>query len=497
MAESTEKLSDVPEDERFQHNVKWITRNGIGVQMMETLAVGAFLTAFALQLGASNLVIGVLAAIPHLSQLAQIPAAFTVERFRNRRRIYGISGLLARPMMLVIGGAAFLPSDWALPVVLIAFTIRYTAGAFLSCSWNSWMRDLIPEAVMGKVFGRRQQLMIGVGILLTLVAAAFVDGWSRFTQYEPVHAFTVIYCLSFLGGMYGVWCARKIDEPAMEPLEGEVDLYRALRAPFRDKNYRRLITFLGSWNFAINLAAPFFTVHMLKKMELDLFTVMAFATLSQVTAYVMVAQWGNIADRFSNKSVLSVCAPMFVVSIFAWTFTTMPETHSMTLPLLFVIHIATGAASAGVTLASGNITLKLAPRGKATGYLAANSMVNALAAGSASMIGGLTADFFASIELSVIFRWADTGTTTDFNAFSFTNWDFFFLFATVFGLYALHRLSLVEEHGHVDERIVLGTLMQNAKLGLRNLSTVSGLRAASDFPISSLRDFMRFPRKRD
>ncbi len=153
------------------------------------------------------------------------------------------------------------------------------------------------------------------------------------------------------------------------------------------------------------------------------------------------------------------------------------------------------AASAGVTLASGNITLKLAPRGNATGYLAANSMVNALAAGSASMIGGLTADFFSAIELSVIFRWVEMGTTTDFSAFSFTNWDFFFLFATVFGLYALHRLSLVEEHGHVDETIVLETLMQNAKQGLRNLSTVSGLRAASDFPITSLMSFVGRRRK--
>ena len=31
-----------------------------------------------------------------------------------------------------------------------------------------------------------------------------------------------------------------------------------------------LLAFLGSWNFAVNLAAPFFTVHMLKRMDLSL-----------------------------------------------------------------------------------------------------------------------------------------------------------------------------------------------------------------------------------
>lgn len=377
------------QDPRFDHNVKWITRNGIGIQIMETLAVGAFLTAFALELGASNLTIGILAAIPHLSQLAQIPATYAVERLRTRRRIYRISGWVARPMMLVIGAAAFLPDSLGLKVIMAAFFVRYFAGAFLTCSWNSWMRDLVPEKVMGKVFGRRQQIMIGGGVVLTLFAAGFVDSWPRFFHLDVVYAYSVIYSLAFVGGIYSVWATGKIDEPEMEPLVEKIDIIAQLRAPFHDRNYRRLISFLASWNFAINLAAPFFTVHMLRKMGLDLTVVMGFAILSQITAYIMVAQWGNIADRFSNKSVLAVCAPLFVLAIFTWTFTTMPETHALTLPLLFLIHMATGAASAGVTLASGNLTLKLAPKGKATGYLAANSMVNALAAGSASMIGSV------------------------------------------------------------------------------------------------------------
>ena len=207
----------------------------------------------------------------------------------------------------------------------------------------------------------------------------------------------------------------------------------------------------------------------------------------------MVSQWGALTDRFNNKSVLAVCAPLFVAAIFAWTFTMMPNKHMFTLPLLFLIHIATGAASAGVSLAAGNLTLKLAPRGKATSYLGANALVTAFCAGVASMIGGLTAHFFDSIELSVIVRWADASSVRNFNAFSFTNWDFFFLFATVLGLYALHRLSLVEERGHVEEDVIIESLFENARQGLSNLSTVS-LRAATDFPVFSV--VKRFARKK-
>lgn len=484
----SESSSEVAIAERLDYNIKWIVRNGAGIQVMETLAVGAFLTAYVLQMGASNFVIGLLAAVPHLSQLAQIPAMYAIDKVGSRRKLYTWSGWVARPMILLIGFSAFLSPTVALPAIVGCFIIRYIAGAFLSCAWNSWMRDLVPEEVMGQVFSKRQKFMIGISMLLTLLAAGFVEAWGRWSGFPQLSGYTVIYTLAFFGGAYAVWSATHLDEPPTEPQESVQGLLQRLLEPFSDNNYRRLIIFLGSWNFAINLAAPFFTVHMLKQLGLNLFMVMALATLSQFSAYMMVSQWGVLADRFSNKSVLSVCAPLFVFCIFAWTFTSMPEPHAFTLPLLIFIHMATGVASAGVGLASGNIALKLAPRGKATAYLATNSMVNAVLAGTASMLGGLTADIFSVRQLSIIIRWFDPGGSTDFNAFSLSYWDFYFLLATIIGLYALHRLSSVTETGDVEESVVIDTILNNTKQSLRSLSTISGLRAASDFPISAIRN---------
>lgn len=472
--------------EQLAEAERWIVRNGMGIQVMETLAVGAILTALALELGASNVTIGALAAIPHFSQLAQIPALVTVERLRRRQRIYLISGAIARPMLLLIAVAPLLAdTDVALGLIFGAFAVRYAAGAFLSCSWNSWMRDLVPDEQMGRLFSTRQRRMIGVAIAGSLAAAAFIDAWHRYVPWPAPYAYSLVYLLAFVGGAYSVWCAKRILEPPMAPAAPHSHWER-LREPFRHENYRRLIGFLASWNFAINLAAPFFTVLMLQGMQLDLLWVIGLGTLSQLAAYFMVSQWGVIADRFSNKSVLRVGVPLFLISIFAWTFTTMPDPHPLTAPLLIAIHIATGIASAGVTLASGNITLKLAPHGNATAYLAASSMVNAAAAGIAAVLGGLTADLFASWELSLTVHWQTADSALDLKALSFSHWDFFFFFATVIGLYSLHRLSLVEEQGEVGETIVVDALLNQARRGLRNLSTVAGLRAATEFPVGLL-----------
>jgi len=472
----------------LERSIPWIIRNGVGIQIMETLAVGAFLVAYAIELGASNFVIGLLAATPHLSQLAQVPALLVVDRHRDRRRVYVIAGIIGRPMMLVIAGAAFIPDKpLALAVIVVAFAIRYMSGAFVGCAWGSWMRDLVPDRMMGEVFGARQKKMIFIGAVLSLLAAVFVDLWTRRLPLPPAWGYAVIYALAFVGGAYSVYTSRRIHEPPMEGgLVGQHWLEQ-LREPLQNLDFRRVIAFLASWNLAVNLAAPFFTVHMLKRMQLDLAGVMALGVLSQMAAYLMVSQWGHIADRFSNKSVLSVCAPMFILCIFAWIFTMFPERHLLTVPLLIAIHVATGVASAGVSLASSNITLKLAPRGNATAYLAVSSLINSLAAGSAAMIGGLTADFFVSRRLSVVLRYHEPMGDTEFSALSFAQWDFFFLLAGALGLYALHRLSLVREEGHVREGVVIEALLTNARRGVRNLSTIAGLRAATEFPLEWLR----------
>ena len=467
---------------------RWIIRNGIGIQIMETLAVGAFLTALAVSLGASNWVIGLLASVPHLAQLAQVPALAVLERVRKRRAIYLASGAVARPMLLVIAVAALLNDpNLALGVIVVAFTLRYAAGAFLSCSWNSWMRDLVPDTQMGRLFGERQSKMIGIGIIFSLLAAGFVDLWRTFTAWPETWAYAVVYTLAFFGGAYSTWAARNVHEPPMVERPAEpVGILSRLGEPFSHANYRRLIAFLTSWNFAVNLAAPFFAVLMLRKLGLDLVWVIGLATLSQLAAYFSARRWGLVADRFGNKAVLRVCAPLFVLAIFTWTFTTMPDVHRLTYPLLVFIHVATGVASAGVNLASGNIALKLAPRGDSAPYVAASAMTNALAAGVAAVIGGLTADLFASWELSLTVSWHDASKAMEFNAMNFTYWDFFFLFATFIGLYALHRLSYVREEGEVSDKVVKRAMLDSARQSLRNLSTIAGLRAASDFPLEMI-----------
>jgi MFS family permease len=289
-------------------------------------------------------------------------------------------------------------------------------------------------------------------------------------------------------GMIGVFFISTIPEPRMTSEGGRQKFSKMISEPFKDTNFKNLITFLGSWNFAINLAAPFFTVYMLMRLQLDISYIISFMVLTQIMNFSFLRIWGRFSDRFSNKSVLGVSGPMFIISILFWTFTTLPEKHMLTIPLLIFIHILMGISLAGVTLATGNIALKLAPRGQATSYLAANSVVNSLAAGIAPILGGLFADFFIGRELSLSIEWSAPGEEISFIAFNLQHWDFFFIFAFFIGLYSIHRLSLVKEVGEVEEKIVFHELLSEVRRGMRNFSSVGGLHQMIQFPFSTLKE---------
>jgi MFS family permease len=476
---------DTLTEEEVQSGLRAVIKDGMASTAMATLTGGPFLVAFALKLGASNLVIGLLAAIPPLAQLIQIPSIYLVERIRNRRVISMAASAGGRSFWLLIGLIPFLFSTEAgLTFLLIAILVNSAFTAVSNCSWNSWMRDLVPQDRLGSFFSRRMSLSVGLGIVLSLAAAYYIDYWRKHFPHIELYGYSVLFAAGFIAGMIGVYFISTIREPRMARVQGEANFSQLILKPFKDANFKELIMFLGSWNFAVNLAAPFFTVYMLKRLQLDLSLIIAFTVLSQIMNLAFLRIWGRFSDRFSNKSVLGVSGPLFIGCIFAFTFTAIPEKHMFTLPLLVLIHIFMGISTAGVTLASGNIGLKLAPKGQATVYLAANSLVNSLAAGIAPILGGKFADFFAARQLSMMFKWTSPARELTFQTFHFQHWDFFFLFAFLIGLYCIHRLTRVKEIGDVEEGIVVRELITQVRRDMRNLSTVGGLRQMVSFPIS-------------
>lgn len=110
------------------------------------------------------------------------------------------------------------------------------------------------------------------------------------------------------------------------------------------------------------------------------------------------------------------------------------------------------------------------------------------AAGVAPILGGMFADFFTGRELSLTLNWRSPGKEWAFQTLDFQEWDFFFFFAFLIGLYSIHRLAMVKEVGEVEEKIVIHELISEVRREMRNFSTVGGLRHMIQFPFSVVRN---------
>ncbi|MBC8471460.1 MAG: MFS transporter [Planctomycetes bacterium] len=483
------KTEEALTEEQVQSGLSYVIKDGIASQSMGILTGGAFLVAFAVKLGASNFVIGLLAAIGPLAQLLQLPSIFLVEKIRNRRAIVVVTATLSRLCWLFIALSPFLfGAKIGLAVLIVSMIAASALGAVSGCSWNSWMRDLIPQEVLGSFFSKRMRIATGVGIALSVLAAVYLDLWKKlFAEYE-VQGYSILFLGGFAVGVLGLYYLYKTPEKRMPLAEEKSSILKLLSKPFKDENFRKLIVFMCSWNFAVNLAAPFFMVYMLKRLGLSMSFIIGLSILSQVLNFAFLKIWGKFTDRFSNKSVLAICGPLFIVSILAWTFTTMPEKYFLTFPLLIIIHIIMGLSSAGVSLASGNISMKLAPEGQATSYLAANTIANSIAAGIAPILGGKFADFFANRQLDWVLNYKSPAGDFSLPTLNLQQWDFFFVIAFIIGLYSIHRLSLIKEVGEVEGKVVFNELMTEVRSQVRTLSSVEGLRQMVSFPFTIVRD---------
>ncbi len=473
--------------QEVERGLRYLLLDGVSSQVMGALTGGALLVAFALQLGASNKVIGLIAAVGPLSQLLQLPAIVLVERLRRRKALVVLVSLVGRLFWVVVAAIPFvLPPPYRVGALLASLAVYFAASSFANAAYNSWKRDLVPDAVMGRYFAHRLTIATAAGAAVTLASGFFVDHGEDWLG-DPLIVFALLFLAGGISGLLGVAFLGSIPEPRMS-LEPGRPIREVLAEPLRDGNFRKLLVFLASWNFAVNLAAPFFTVYMLVRLGLPMAGVLGLSVVSQAANVTFFRIWGRMADRIGNKAVLSLSGSLFIVSIGLWPFTTLPERYVLTVPMLLAIHLLAGISTAGVNLCAGGITLKLAPRGKATAFLATNALTSGLAATVAPILAGIGADWVAANRLTLELHWASPGLGQRLlTAVDLQGLDFLFMIAVLFGLYALHRLLAVREVGVAEEGVAAAELYGEVRRSLRHVSNVAGLRRLSSFPYALLR----------
>jgi MFS family permease len=453
--------------------LKYVIGDGLATETMTVFTAGPFMVAMALLLGATNLEIGILAAMPTFTNVFQLLSIWLVRRFNNRRVITVVCSILARLPLIIIGAIFFVAGTMSMTPVIFFLFFLYFFGSVAGPSWNAWMKDLIPENKLGAYFSRRSSYMQILNVVLSLSLAFLVDYIKGKYPQQELNAYMWMFVVAGTVGVIGALVLSKAPEP--QSLLGKENIFSLLRRPLKDGNFRRLLTFNSAWVFALNIASPFFTVFMMKTIGLSLSYIIGLSIVSQLASILTIRLWGAFADKYSNKTIIAIGAPLYILCLIGWCFVGIYSRFYMNFSLLVIIHIALGISTAGINLSLNNIGLKLAPANQSIVYLSAKNIITAVFSSIAPLLGGYLADYFS--ERSVVINMQLTGPHIDkiLHLVSLHNFNFLFLIGAVLAFVALEFLITVKETGEVEKDQVVKMMRSTIRNNLKDYFVIGQL----------------------
>jgi MFS family permease len=360
--------------------------------MVMALPVNIVLSSyFTKALALPNQAIGIISALPFVCNFLQVGVAPLLSRWFPAKTISLVASCLhALSWAFFAGLLNFIPADDPANAALwigLWFFVSSFALSITSVSWNAWIQEWVPVRLRGKYFGRRNRLLQFSTLTFFLLGGWVLAAWdySR-TAFQLVIAFALLLrVLSIL------WQHRMPTEASASAPERSATLAAQFSTLRRAPSFLWFIVFGAAWSFAANVFGPFYYVFMFKALNLSAFDVSLLSVCGATGAALSMPAWGQLLDRFGNKSVMTVSLLLWQAQNFGWCFLT-PENHQWLYPMWFF----GGLFNAGFFLGMFTLLLKLLPVPARNLALGVNLAVTSLFAAIAPVVGGALLDWAQS-----------------------------------------------------------------------------------------------------
>jgi MFS family permease len=361
----------------------WAAGNGL----VSTLLV-IYLAA---DLGASGLAVSMILAAPRFAGLLRLGVPALMARVAARKSLCVISYALSAVFLCVIPLAATLEgrvvNGQAIAVLITAWCLYHIAEYCGTVTLWSWIGDLTPTRIRGRLLGRRERWLSGgrVGGLVASAALASLWLWllPKAPRWQPLALSAATGAGMMLAAIVPLLLMPGLPRaPSARP----VAPWRTLGRAFSDPAYRRLLVFHFWFSIANGISATAQEVYPIRVLGISY-------TVRQVLQGVMrmgqfsVAPWmGRLVDAWGNRPVMIVSQCIVATGPLFFLLAT-PE-RPWFIAGAFVVWVA----YAGLNVGLDNIKLKLAPAENNAPFVAAYHAIGDFANGITTLAGGAILD---------------------------------------------------------------------------------------------------------
>lgn len=359
-----------------------------------------YIPAYAIALGASNAIIGLLATLPSLIGSFSQLFSYNLLKFTTRKKaivtaitIQAIMWLplLALGIILMLlhanGQVASVSTNLSFPLLLVfLYSALVLVSSLTSPLWSSWMRDLLGENI-GEYFARRSRTM-GFFSLVSMAIAGVVLDYSK--QTNVFLGFTIIFFIAFIGRLISSILLRKQYDPKYGYDNRSYFSFFAFIRKAKETNYGHFTIYIGLMLFVVAIASPFFAVYQLKNLGLSYIWYTGLLVTALISTIVFLPLWGKFTDKFGNLAALNITG--YIIPLIPLAYLLVPIFLNISfltaIIFLFLVEIISGFSWAGFDLATGNFAYKEVSREKMPLCISYSNLIYAIGMFFGAMLGG-------------------------------------------------------------------------------------------------------------
>ena len=377
---------------------------------MALLSAGiSFNSAYAVRLGASNQLIGLLSSGPALIViLATLPAARLIEGRKNRKAWLVGSILLQRALYLVIALMPFVVREHRAEVFVGLLLLRQLIMSPYDAGWGAYFADLIPNRMRTKVLANRRIIHSATLIVAVPLVGALLDAFTFPLGYQAA------FGISFLAGMAATAFLWKLKVPeGAQRVGGDL---RRRGAAEREGAYKITARSLWTENQAFvrflvprmvygwgaSLAQPLYIIYYLRYLGATDSWIGLRTSAANLAMMIGFYAWARLIGRWGELKAMRIGTPL--IGLFP-----LLVGLSRSLDAILVFAIINGLLMPAMNLTFFNVSIRVSPAERRASYLSLYKVLINISGFLGPMIGvalvdviGLTNVLFVAAGMRVL-----------------------------------------------------------------------------------------------
>ena len=322
--------------------------------------------------------------------MSLFPGARAADAARHRKPLVTWTvGGLARIALLALALVPWMTSVPATAIWLIIALngVRSFMSNFGNPAWTVLVGDLVPPSLRARYFGNRNLMIMLAALLVAPLAGWLItagNGWLG----QPNLGYQAVLALAFVTGLAGTVCFTLIPEPHRAPrarqATGGPRLWSALAG---NRAFLGLVVSGFVWNLALQMAAPFFNVYLVRHLGAGTTTVGFLAAVNTLFGLIGSGIFGRVMARLGALKTQALTGLLIPIVPTAWIWVTASWQVG-------VLEAYAGLVWAGYNLANFALLLELTPAAHRPQAVALYQTVVFASAVVGPLLGGWLADAF-------------------------------------------------------------------------------------------------------